>query len=83
MTFLLIAYVDGELTPRERAEVNNALDTSPGIAARVALFAASSLPYQDELRRNRPRPRGRTRVFSRDRRTALRRTFRRNGGQLD
>jgi anti-sigma factor RsiW len=42
----LIAYVDGELTPRERAEVDKALATSPEIAARVALFTASSLPYR-------------------------------------
>ncbi|WP_322054012.1 anti-sigma factor [Paraburkholderia bannensis] len=43
---LLMAYVDGELTPREREDVEQSISESPEIAQRVALFAASSLNYR-------------------------------------
>jgi anti-sigma factor RsiW len=43
---LLMAYVDGELTPRERDDVEQSISISPEIAQRVALYAASALDYQ-------------------------------------
>ncbi|MFM0075954.1 anti-sigma factor [Paraburkholderia sediminicola] len=43
---LLMAYVDGELTPHEREEVEKAMRTSANIAERVALLEASVLPYR-------------------------------------
>ncbi|KWH65270.1 anti-sigma factor [Burkholderia anthina] len=48
---LLMAYVDGELAPHERAEVDRAIETSAEIAARVALFEASVLPYRRAFER--------------------------------
>ncbi|MCP3708723.1 anti-sigma factor [Paraburkholderia sp. CNPSo 3274] len=42
---LLMAYVDGELTPREREDVEKTISASPEIAERVALFSASALRY--------------------------------------
>jgi anti-sigma factor RsiW len=44
---LLMAYVDGELPPHEREEVERELRTSPDMAERVALLQASRLPYRD------------------------------------
>ncbi|SAL72652.1 transmembrane anti-sigma factor [Caballeronia udeis] len=44
---LLMAYVDGELPPHERDEVERELRTSRDVAERVALFQASRLPYRD------------------------------------
>jgi anti-sigma factor RsiW len=43
---LLMAYVDGELTPHEREDVEKTISVSPEIAERVALFAASALRYR-------------------------------------
>ncbi|MFM0501454.1 anti-sigma factor [Paraburkholderia caffeinilytica] len=43
---LLMAYVDGELTPHECEEVEKAIRTSADIAERVALLEASVLPYR-------------------------------------
>ncbi|QGZ59525.1 anti-sigma factor family protein [Paraburkholderia acidiphila] len=43
---LLMAYVDGELTPREREDVEKTISVSPEIAERLARFAASALRYQ-------------------------------------
>ncbi|WP_321844744.1 anti-sigma factor [Paraburkholderia bannensis] len=43
---LLMAYVDGELTPREREDVEQSISVSPEIAQRVALFSASALNYR-------------------------------------
>lgn len=43
---LLMAYVDGELTPQEREEVETAMSRSADIAERIALLEASVLPYQ-------------------------------------
>ncbi|WP_321938673.1 anti-sigma factor [Paraburkholderia sp. J8-2] len=43
---LLMAYVDGELTPREREDVEKTISASPEIAERVALFTASALRYR-------------------------------------
>jgi anti-sigma factor RsiW len=44
---LLMAYVDGELPPREDQEVENEIAASPDVAKRVALFRASRLPYRE------------------------------------
>ncbi|MCX5544328.1 anti-sigma factor [Paraburkholderia sp. CNPSo 3076] len=43
---LLMAYVDGELAPHEREDVEKTISASPEIAERVALIAASALRYQ-------------------------------------
>jgi anti-sigma factor RsiW len=43
---LLLAYVDGELAPEERLEVEKAIQTSATLAERVALLEASKLPYR-------------------------------------
>jgi anti-sigma factor RsiW len=42
----LLAYVDGELAPGERLEIEKAIDLSADIAERVALLEASKLPYR-------------------------------------
>lgn len=44
---LLMAYVDGELAPHERVEVEREIGSSDELAERVALFRASTLPYTD------------------------------------
>jgi anti-sigma factor RsiW len=44
---LLLAYVDGELPPHQREEVERELRTSPDVAERVALLQASRLPYRE------------------------------------
>src|SRR5471032_1257132 len=44
---LLMAYVDGELPPHQREEVERELRTSPDAAERVALLQASRLPYRE------------------------------------
>ncbi|MFC0401528.1 anti-sigma factor family protein [Paraburkholderia rhizosphaerae] len=44
---LLMAYVDGELSPLERQEIEKEIAASPETAERVALFSASRLPYGD------------------------------------
>src|SRR5258707_13711835 len=44
---LLMAYVDGELAPHERQQVEREIDSSDELADRIALFRASNLPYQD------------------------------------
>ena len=44
---LLMAYVDGELPPHQREEVEHELRTSPDVVERVALLQASRLPYRD------------------------------------
>ncbi|TDG03311.1 anti-sigma factor [Paraburkholderia guartelaensis] len=43
---LLMAYVDGELTPREREDVEKTISASPEVAERVELYAASALRYR-------------------------------------
>ncbi|WP_233888611.1 anti-sigma factor family protein [Paraburkholderia flagellata] len=43
---LLMAYVDGELMPREREDVEKTISASPEIAERAALFTASALRYR-------------------------------------
>ncbi|WP_322044207.1 anti-sigma factor [Paraburkholderia sp. J67] len=53
---LLMAYVDGELTPRERSEVEQSISVSPEIAQRVALYAASALDYQHAFRHQKLPP---------------------------
>jgi anti-sigma factor RsiW len=44
---LLMAYVDGELAPHERHEVEREIGSSAELAERVALFRASTLPYEE------------------------------------
>lgn len=44
---LLIAYVDGDLAPRDREEVEKEIGESAEVAERVALLRASRLPYQE------------------------------------
>ncbi|MBR8303172.1 anti-sigma factor [Burkholderia dolosa] len=48
---LLMAYVDGELTPPQCDEVERAIGTSADVAARIALFEASALPYRRAFER--------------------------------
>jgi anti-sigma factor RsiW len=47
---LLMAYVDGGLTPCGLKEVERAISISAEIAERVALFKASALPYRQAFR---------------------------------
>lgn len=63
---LLMAYVDGELTPHRRKEVEDAISTSDDIAERVAILEASVLPYQVAFQRQAlpPVPDSLTRTFS-------------------
>jgi anti-sigma factor RsiW len=42
---VLLAYVDGRLTPERRAEVDAVAATSPELAERLAAMQASVLPY--------------------------------------
>jgi anti-sigma factor RsiW len=44
---LLMAYVDGDLSPIERQEIEKEIAASPEAAERVALFSASRLPYDE------------------------------------
>jgi len=43
---LLMAYVDGELSPQQREQVEQGIGASPELAERTALLRASRLPYQ-------------------------------------
>ncbi|WP_250501229.1 zf-HC2 domain-containing protein [Caballeronia sp. GAWG1-5s-s] len=52
---LLMAYVDGELAPEQRAEVEAAIAHSDDLAGRVAALQASVLPYRAAYER-RPVP---------------------------
>lgn len=53
---VLLAYVDGELTPEERLEVEKAVNASTEIAERVALLEASKLPYREVYARQKLPP---------------------------
>ena len=44
---LLMAYVDGELSPQQCEEIEQLMNASPELAERVALLMASELPYTD------------------------------------
>src|SRR5580698_9690490 len=43
----LMAYVDGELSPHDRHEVEREMTRSAEVSDRVALLKASQLPYQE------------------------------------
>jgi anti-sigma factor RsiW len=53
---LLMAYVDGELPPEERLEVEQQIAASAEVAERVALFEASRLPYGDAFAKQKLPP---------------------------
>jgi anti-sigma factor RsiW len=44
---VLMAYVDGELSPEERQQVEDELRTHAELAGKLALFSASRLPYRE------------------------------------
>lgn len=48
---LLMAYVDGELSPQQSAEVEQLVNASPEVAERVALLMSSVLPYSEAFAR--------------------------------
>jgi len=48
---LLMAYVDGELTPQQCEEIEQLMNASPDVAERVALFMSSVLPYSEAFAR--------------------------------
>jgi anti-sigma factor RsiW len=50
---VLMAYVDGALPPQEREQVEKGIAASPELAERVALLAASQLPYRDAFAQQR------------------------------
>lgn len=53
---LLLAYVDDELAPEERLEVEKAIGASADIAEQVALLEASKLPYRQAYARQKLPP---------------------------
>jgi anti-sigma factor RsiW len=55
-----MAYVDGELPPPERRQVENEIATSPDVAERVALLMASCVPYREAFKHQKlpPLPEG-------------------------
>jgi len=48
---LLMAYVDGELSPQQCEEIEQLMNASPDLAERVALLMASVLPYPEAFAR--------------------------------
>lgn len=48
---LLIAYVDGELSPQQCEAVERLMNDSPEVADRVALFMSAALPYPEAFAR--------------------------------
>ncbi|MHC6226208.1 anti-sigma factor family protein [Pseudomonas sp. X10] len=48
---LLMAYVDGELSPQQCEEVEQLMNASPEVAERVALLMSSVLPYSEAFAR--------------------------------
>src|SRR5262245_43495356 len=44
---LLMAYVDGDLSPQERQQVEQEIAASPEVAERFAYFSASRLPFRE------------------------------------
>ncbi|MCX4162450.1 MULTISPECIES: anti-sigma factor [Paraburkholderia] len=52
----LLAYVNGELPAHERAEIEQALRSSPDVAEQVALLHASQLPYREAFARQKLPP---------------------------
>lgn len=48
---LLMAYVDGELSPQQCEEIEQLMNASPDLAERVALLMSSALPYPEAFAR--------------------------------
>ncbi|HGM5582313.1 TPA: anti-sigma factor [Pseudomonas putida] len=48
---LLMAYVDGELSPQQCEEIEQLMNASPEVAERVALLMSSALPYAEAFAR--------------------------------
>ncbi|MGE7990131.1 anti-sigma factor family protein [Pseudomonas sp. NPDC089554] len=48
---LLIAYVEGELSPQQCEEIEQLMNASPELAERVALLMSSALPYSEAFAR--------------------------------
>ncbi|MDF0730898.1 anti-sigma factor [Pseudomonas entomophila] len=48
---LLMAYVDGELSPQQCEEIEQLMNASPEVAERVALLMSSALPYSEAFAR--------------------------------
>lgn len=53
---LLMAYVDGELTPQQNQELERLIDASPDLAERVSRLMASCLPYEEAFARQKLPP---------------------------
>jgi anti-sigma factor RsiW len=70
---LLIAYVDGDLPPSDREEVEKEIGESAEVAERVALLKASRLPYQEAFAHQKlpPVPESLTKRIEELARTAL------------
>lgn len=53
---LLMAYVDGELSPQQNQELERLMDASPDVAQRVSRLMASCLPYEEAFARQKLPP---------------------------
>ncbi|WP_438868126.1 anti-sigma factor family protein [Pseudomonas sp. L1(2025)] len=53
---LLMAYVDGELSPQQNQELERLMDASPDLAQRVSRLMASCLPYEQAFARQNVPP---------------------------
>ncbi|MDL2185041.1 anti-sigma factor [Pseudomonas sp. ChxA] len=53
---LLMAYVDGELSPQQNQELERLIDASPDLALRVSRLMASCLPYEQAFARQNVPP---------------------------
>ncbi|KAF1029941.1 MAG: hypothetical protein GAK37_01548 [Pseudomonas sp.] len=53
---LLMAYVDGELSPQQNLELERLIDASPDLAERVSRLMASCLPYEEAFARQKLPP---------------------------
>ncbi|MGY2374413.1 anti-sigma factor family protein [Pseudomonas sp. SDO524_S393] len=53
---LLMAYVDGDLSPQQNQELERLIDASPDLAQRVSRLMASCLPYEEAFARQNVPP---------------------------